>query len=197
MYEASTAAVAPALRRTSFFILLILAAAFTFLDYWSYSAQFHADPRSVVALANGVGPAPAQYRVGVIYAAKYILRATHGHLSYRHSFAIFDFFAALYASLLTRSVLLRSRSFQFASPTSHWLRLFILFGLVAYYMNWSMWYQRPETWVCTLFTAGSMYLLSVAGSGAVIAAGLVALAAVQSVVRSDVAILFHFALFVV
>ncbi len=195
--ESGTPLVAPALRRSSLIVLLILVAAFTFLDYWSYSQQFRLDPTSVVALANGAGPAPAQYRVGLIYAAKYILRATHGHLSYRHSFAIFDFVAALCASLLTRSVLFRTVSFQAASPTSRWLRLFILFGLATYYMNWSMWYQRPETWACTLFVAASMYLLSAVSSRPTVTLGLIALAAAQSVIRSDIAILFHFALFVV
>ncbi len=186
----------PALRRISFWILFILVAAFVFLDYWTYSRQFQANPESIAALAGGTGPAPAQYRVGVIYAAKLFLKATHGHLSYRHSFALFDFVFAFAAGLLTRSVLFGSRSFKAAPPVSQWLRLSILLGLTTYYMNWSLWYQRPETWACTLFVAASVYLLTTARSGAVLALGLIALAVVQGVIRSDVAMIFHFALFV-
>ncbi len=159
----------PALRCVSFWILLILVAAFVFLDYWTYSKQFQANPESLAALAGGTGPAPAQYRVGVIYAAKLISRVTHGHLSYRHSFALFDFVFALAAGLLARSILLGSRSFKAAPPVSQWLRLSILLGLTTYYMNWSLWYQRPETWACTLFVAVSMYLVSAVRAGTVLA----------------------------
>lgn len=185
-----------AFRRTSFWIFVILVAAFAFLDYWAYSQQFRLNPESIAALAGGSGPAPAQYRVGVIYAAKLILRVTRGHISYRHSFAVFDFVFALAASLLMRSVLLRTRSFQIAPPLSQWVRIFILIGLSTYYLNWSMWYQRPETWACTLFVAASMYLLYAVRSSLAVIISLVTLAIVQGVIRSDVAILFHFALFV-
>ena len=183
-------------RRTSFWIAVILVAAFAFLDYWAYSQQFRLNPESIAALASGTGLAPAQYRVGIIYAAKLILSFSHGHLSYRHSFAAFDFIFALSSILLTRSVLVRTRSFQEAPPFSQWLRIFILLGLSVYYLNWSMWYQRPETWACTLFVAASMYLLYAVRSGFAVAACLITLAVVQGCIRSDVAILFHFALFV-
>ena len=191
-----TASTYPALRRFSFWVLLILVAAFVFLDYWTYSRQFQANPESIAALAAGTGPAPAQYRVGVIYAAKLILKATHGHLSYRHSFALFDFVFALAAGLLARSILLRSRAFAHAESISQWLRLSVLLGLATYYMNWSLWYQRPETWACTLFVAASMYVLIAVRSSALLAVGLIALAGLQGVIRSDVAMIFHFALFV-
>ncbi len=40
-----------------------------------------------------------------MHAAKLILKATHRHLSYRHSFALFDFAFALAAGLLAVAIL--------------------------------------------------------------------------------------------
>ncbi len=183
-------------RRYSFFILLAAVAAFSYLNYWAYSQQFRLDPDSIVALANGTGFAPAQYRIGLIYTAKLILHLTHGHISYRHSFAVFDFFGALSAVLLLRTVLFRSRSFAAAAPVARWLRVFILIGLAVYYMGWSMWYQRPETWFSAFFVAASLYVLTCVRSGVWMAGALVGLAVLQGAIRSDVAIVFHFGLFV-
>ncbi len=191
-----TTAVSPSLRRYSFWILLLLACAFTFLDYWGYSEMFRADPRSVVLLAHGVGPAPAQYRVGLLYLAKYITQAARGHLGYRHCFAVFDLCFTIATGLLGRGVLMRTRSFLEASPVSQWLRMFVLLGLTAYYFNFSLWYQRPETWASAFFVVASCYVLCAVRSAPAAVAALAGLAVVQGLVRADVAIIFHFALFV-
>lgn len=184
----------PSLQRYSLWITLLLVAAFTFLDYWSYSAAHRLDPHPIELLSTGQGDAPAQYRVAVIYTAKYLGRLTHGHVAFRHFFAIFDFIGALCSSLLIRSILFRTTAFCAATRVSQLLRAMIVFGLIAYYLNWSMWYQRPETWTSVLFVAASLYLISAVRSPALVFSGLVALAIIQGFVRSDVAILFDFAL---
>lgn len=179
----------------SFWIMLLLVAAFTFLDYWTYSAGYHADPKTFEMLSTGQGNAPAQYRVAVIYLAKYLMRLAHGHLSFRHFFAAFDFLCALGACLLIRAVLLRTPAFQTASQISRYLRLAIVLGLITYYFSWALWYQRPETWACVLFVASSLYLISAVRSPGLLFFGLAALSVAQGFIRADVAILFNLGLF--
>jgi hypothetical protein len=182
-------------RRYTFWITLLFVAAFTFLDYWSYSTAHRTDPQGVERLASGLGDAPAQYRIAVIYTAKYLGKLVHGHLAFRHFFAIFDFIAALLSCLLIRDLMFRSAAFCGATRVSQMFRATIVLGLALYYLMWSMWYQRPETWTSVLFVAASLYVISAIRSPAVVFSDLVVLAVVQGFVRSDVAILFHFALF--
>lgn len=184
------------LRRYTICISLLLVAAFTFLDYWEYSKAHHMDPQGIELLASGHGEAPAQYRVAAIYTAKFLSHAVHGHLAYRHFFAIFDFICALGASLLVCKLLFRTKAFFEASPTSQILRAMILMGLSLYYFTWSMWYQRPETWMSTLFVVASLFVVSKVRSAAIAFPTLVILGAIQGFVRADVAILFHFGLFI-
>ncbi len=181
--------------RYSFWIIFMLVAAFTFRGYWDYSTAQRLDPQGWDTLANGMGDAPAQYRVAVIDTAKHLIKLSHGHLSYRHFFALFDFIASLCSCLLIRGILLRTPSFVQADKLSQYLRLALLLGLTSYYLYWSLWYQRPETWACTLYVALSFYLLSAVRSPGLVFFGLVGLSIVQGFVRADVAILFHFALF--
>ena len=183
------------LRRFSLWVLLLIAGAFAFSDYWGYSTQYHSKPMDTQNLLDGKGLAPAQYRVGVLFAAKAVVESSHGHLAYRHVFAIFDFVFALLTLYLARAVLLRARSFREATPSSQWLRFFVLAGLAFYYLTWAEWYQRQETMACAVFVTASVYLLSAVRSKPLVAAGLVVLAVLQGFVRADVAILFHFALF--
>lgn len=177
--------------------LFLVAASFAFLDYWAYSSAFHANPGQVEALVAGHGLAPQQYRVGVMMAAHEIGRATRDHLQYRHVFALFDFVAALATGALILSVLFTTVSYRLADRGGQCLRIAVVLGLLAYDLNWSLWYQRPETLVSSLFVAASLYLLTRVRSAALIAGGLFVLAVIQGFVRADVAILFDGGLFLV
>jgi len=181
--------------RYSFWIIFMLVAAFTFRDYWDYSMTQRLDPPVWDKLAEGIGDAPAQYRVAIIDTAALLIKLTHGHLSYRHFFALFDFITSLCSCLLIRGILLRTPSFLQADKLSQYLRLALLLGLTLYYLYWSLWYQRPETWASALYIALSLYLLSSVRSPGLVFFGLIGLSIVQAFVRADVAILFHFALF--
>ena len=196
--DTQTASIEPLrnLRRLSALALLVVVASFTFLDYWSYSSTFHAHPGLVEALVAGHGFAPQQYRVGVLISAHELVVLSHNHLGYRHIFALFDFVFALAAGFLARAVLFRSAAFAAAGAAWQGVQVVGLVGLLAFYLNWSLWYQRPETMACALFTTASLYVLCTVRSGAVTAISLLVLAALQAFIRSDVAILFHFALFV-
>jgi hypothetical protein len=179
--------------RASLWLILMLVGSYTFLDYWSYSADFHLRPATYDLFLKGQGTAPAQYRIGLIYAAKVLHKVVH--LGYRHSFALFDFIFGIAAAYLLRGVLAATSSFRAATPLSRWLRLSVMLGLLSFYFSWSLWYQRPETLACALFVACSLYLLSVVRSQPLLIGGLFILSVAQGFVRADVAILFHLGLF--
>ena len=181
------------MRRVSLWLILLLVASFTFLDYWTYSTDHRLHPGNYEMLIQGTAPAPAQYRIGVAFAAQGLRKVTH--LGFRHLFAIFDFLFAIGAACLLRAVLAGSRAFRAAPPASRWLRLLVFLLLFSFYLGWTAWYQRPETLACALYVAASLYLLCCVRSRPVMVAGLLVLAALQGVVRADVAILFHFGLF--
>lgn len=184
------------MRRFSSWLLLLLAATFAFQDYWNYSTLFREYPQSILSLAAGHGLAPQQYRIGLVYLARFLSNLSHGHLSYRHFFAIFDFIAILLAGWCVRETLMHTRGFLAASTLSRWVRLMSLMGLAMVYFTWSYWYQRPETWTSALFVAASMFLISQVRTGWIVVSGLILLAMGEAFIRADVAILFHFALFV-
>ncbi len=181
------------LRRASFWVILMLVVSYAFLDYWGYSAEYKAHPELYETFAQGQGSAPAQYRIGLIYAAKVLHQAAH--LGYRHAFALFDLIFALAATLLARNLLLHLPTFRASTQGSRWTQMAILLGLLSFYFSWSLWYQRPETWASAFFVAGSVYLLSMVRSRAGLIGGLLVLAAFQGFIRADVAILFHLGLF--
>ena len=182
------------MRRAALWLTVMLVGSYTFLDYWAYSFDFHAHPAAYDLFLHGQGSAPAQYRIGLIFAAKVLHNVVH--LGYRHSFALFDFILGLAAVWLLRGVLVASRSFRAATPAMRWMRLALFFGLLSFYFSWSLWYQRPETLACAFFVAASLYLLTVARSQALLIGGFLILSACQGFIRADVAILFHFGLFI-
>ena len=182
--------------RVFLLFLLVIVASWTYLDYWAYSALYHAHPGELPALVSGLGEAPAQYRVEVLNFAHLLVTHAHHHLGYRHLFALFDFVFALASGWLILQVLLNTRSFLEASPLSQWLRLFLVLGLTVFYLSWADWYQRPETLACTLYVAASVYLISIPMQRWLVLTGLVALSALQGFNRADEAMIFNFALFV-
>ena len=181
------------MRRASLWLILVVVASFTYLDYWTYSIDYYAHPQTYELFLHGNGPAPAQYRVGLIFLARPLHRITH--LGYRHLFTVFDFVFGLAAAFLLRRVLVATRAFQAGTLGSRWLQLAIFLGLLAFYLSWTTWYQRPETMACAFYVAASLALLCVVRSQSLVVGGLLVLALLQGFVRADVAILFHFGLF--
>ena len=180
------------MRRLFTSLLLLLLASLTFLHYREYNAELDAHPKTYSLLLQGDGAAPAQYRVGMVFAAEALHRLTrvpiYGFL------ALFDFSLALGAALLLRDLLTRMGSFQAASAGSRWSRCLLFLLLFSFYLAWSGYYQRPETFASTFFVAASVYLLSWKRPVALVVPCLLVLAVLQGFVRADVAILFHFGL---
>lgn len=135
--------------------------------------------------------APQQYRVGVLIAAHKLVLASREHLQYRYIFTLFDFVASFATGWLVIATLFATPSFRQCEPNAKSLRIAFILGLLAYYLNWALWYQRPETMMSSLFVAACVYLLARIRLGAAIVILLFALTLMQSFIRSDVAILFN------
>ncbi len=175
----------PAMRRLFTCLLLLLLASVTFLHYREYNAELDAHPKTYSLLLQGNGAAPAQYRVGMVFAAEGLHRLTP--VPVQGFIALFDFALALGAALLVQDLLSRMRGFRAASAASRWSRCLLFLLLLSFYLLWSGYYQRPETFACTFFVAASVYLLSWKRPAAVVVPCLLALAVLQGFVRADVA----------
>lgn len=175
---------------TSAAVLLALAILTTvFLGYWEYSRESHAHPLDLQLLVQGLGPAPQQYRIGVIQIARIL--QTHLHLAMWHSFALFDLLTATIAVTILFRLLLRSAQSIAASSLQRWVASATFASLVAFYLPWSLWYIRPETLTTCACMALLLWCLT-AGKGrqSVWLRVLITLlvAGVQAMVRADIVI---------
>jgi hypothetical protein len=75
-------------KKAASFLLVLIALAMCFADYWEYSKAFHMDPMTRMDVIAESAPAPEQYRVGVILPAWFVAR--HTHLALRHVFTAID-----------------------------------------------------------------------------------------------------------
>ena len=179
-----------ALRRFLCWAVLLITSGYTFLDYWSYSRNFHQGGAGSEwdALLAGRGFAPAQYRIGVLRTADLLARLTHTHL--RHMFAAIDFVCLGVSLALLLWLLSRTEIFRAAGQTARWLQASLALGCFLLYLLWSFWYQKPETEATLL-----LLVLSAAAAQwrwrvpAVLA--LVALAVIGATVRVDAVVAFH------
>jgi hypothetical protein len=177
------------LRRFLGWAVLLITSGYTFLDYWSYSRNFHEGAGSEWdALLAGRGFAPAQYRIGVLRSADLLARLTHTHL--RHMFAAIDF-VCLGASLAMLLCLLsRTEIFRAAGHTARWLQASLALACFLLYLLWSFWYQKPET-------EATLLLLVLSAAAAqwrqrlLATLALVALAVIGATVRVDAVVAFH------
>ncbi len=177
------------LKRFLLWFSLLLAAGYTFLDYWNYNRMGREDPHEWVHLLAGRGIAPAQYRVGVLRTAALFARFTH--LQLRHGFGVIDFVCLLVglASLLV--LLRRSHAFRASTPAGQWNLALGFFAVFELFLFWTFWFQKPETMATFAFLALSALLAGTRGRPALSAVLMLLLAAVQATVRSDAAVAFH------
>lgn len=174
-----------------------IVASSTFLDYWSYSQQYSKDPASFTSVLNGTADAPAQYRIGVLKTADFLVR--HAHLGLRHAMALLDGISAVIAVYLLYSLLQQSKVYQTASRELRWYGSAAFVVLVQFYLAWLIWYQRPETLPTAALNTLVLWLLvrglkpMRSGLGMYVASGVaqVLLAAAQGLVRADVAVALH------
>ena len=181
--------------RLVFFALLC---AICFLDYWSYSVEFHKNPGGNLDLIAGTAAAPQQYRVLIVRAAW--LLQQHNLLVFRYSFVLFDFMAGAAAGLILLKLLERSAAFRRTGSTGRWLGYAAFLFLFAYYLLWLDWYQRPETLPTACFLSAMLALLnwrtSRASSMLLIATLTLLVSLLQALTRADVAVCFYAGAFV-
>ncbi len=176
--------------RLIFFALLC---AICFLDYWSYSVEFHKNPGGNLDLIAGTAAAPQQYRVLVVRAAWMLQQ--HTPIVFRYSFTLFDFVSGAAAGLLLLKLLERSAAFRRVGSTGRWLGYAAFLFLFAYYLLWLDWYQRPETLPTTCLLSFMLALLSWRTSRrtsmVLIAILTFFVSFLQGLTRADVAVCFY------
>jgi len=179
-------------RRTGRILLLFPLLTTIFADYWAYSQAAHRNPEDLEALVRGVGPAPQQYRIGVLRLAEFASR--HSPLAMRHSFTLIDLAAGAIAIYVLFSLLVGSEGFRVARSGAQWLMVGSYTFLVQLYFSWVLWYQRPETLTTAASAALLLWLLMRReGAGAprapaLLIGGTLLVAFLQALVRPDVVI---------
>jgi len=169
--------------------LVVLSAGY--LDYWSYSQTFHAEPGIWMDVVTGTANAPNQYRVGVIDTAYFLARYTH--LGLRHTLAALDVIAGFVSVFTLFFVLRRSKMYRETGLAQQWFGAAGFLVLVQFYLAWLLWYQRPETLPTAAILALTLLLLGVPLRGGAVTAvvGFLVLAAMQGLVRADVGFALH------
>jgi hypothetical protein len=175
--------------------LVVLSAGY--LDYWSYSRTFYAEPGIWMDVVTGTANAPNQYRVGVIDTAYFVTQ--HTHLGLRHTLAVLDMTAAFVGAFVLFFVLRRSKVYREAGFAQQWFGAAGFLVLVQFYLAWLLWYQRPETLPTAGILALALLLLAetVPGGAGTAVVGLLILAVVQGFVRADVAFALHLGILLV
>ena len=173
--------------------------------YLYYSLQLLHQPQVWMDVVQGTSSAPEQYRIGVVDAAYWLSRHVgwQGHwLRMSRAFGLFDVAGAVAAVLLLYGLVERSELYRRGSAAMRWFASAGFVALALYALDWTIWYQK----VGTLPTAGLVALMvwlwtprgsRSAGAGptaeawteeALTAAALLALVAVQSLIRADIAL---------
>ena len=179
--------------RATLILLLASLFGFFFRGYAVYSHEEHAGGVGpYLDFVHGVGPAPFQYRIGVIRVAYWFY--AHLHVPFRYGFAILDGLASVVAVLLAYRLLRRSALYLRAPLALRWFASAAFTALVLYLLAWQDWYKKSDTepsaaLVMLMVTLWAMWASRRRKiSGLVIAAGLLALTVVQSFIRADVAL---------
>lgn len=173
-------------------MLALVVCSTCYADYWAYSEAYHRTPDIYVDLLQGRGPAPEQYRVGILWLAEFL--AHHAHVGLRHSMTLIDFASTMIAVFVLLALLKRSRIYQSAGSLARGLGEVGFVLLVQYYLVWITWYQRPETLPTAAMVALFLLLLTVPPASesrmgnAVSIAGILLLTVIQGSIRADVAL---------
>ena len=173
------------LRRFLTWALVILTAGYTFLDYWAYSRVEHASPEDWVSLASGTGLAPAQYRIGVYFTARFLQHLTH--LRFHQIFACSDLFCTGLSLACIFYLLTRLRLFREARLDGQWAQVLLGLLLTQVYLVWTLWFQEPETTPSLAVLSASALLCSgfVRVPRAMLILSLVLLGILGATIRAD------------
>ena len=125
-------------------VLLLTLFGFDWRGYWVYSREEAAGGIGpYLDFAHGIGPAPFQYRVGVLKTAYALYSFLH--IPFRYSFAMLDTAASAIAVLLGYELLRRTAVFRRARIVTQWLGSSAYIALVLYALAWQDSYKKNET----------------------------------------------------
>jgi hypothetical protein len=175
-------------------LCLMVVGSYTFLSYWDFSKMYYADPREWATLLAGRGPAPAQYRLGVLWPAGAMARLSHNHLPVRWGLGLLDGFFLLIALPTLLFFTTRTASFLRAGRMRKWGILLLTVFLFQFYLAWTLWFHKPETMANFACLVVSLLLVTRRPRlpRFLAVAALVAIAAYAATVRADAAFAFHF-----
>lgn len=179
----------PPLRRTMQILLVALAAGVCDQTYWQYSNVDHYWPAYWLPFVHGTGLAPEQYRIGVKFAAWWLVE--HLHWGFRHGFVLMDVVGLVAAVLLTYNLLERRQAIREARIELQCFAAVVVFALAAYYLGWVLFFFRPETLPSVGLTLLLAWLWTARGkesSGGRIATvpALILASAAQAWIRADI-----------
>jgi hypothetical protein len=181
--------------RVASILLCVMVLSVGVLDSREYGREFHQNPNAWMDVVAGTASAPAQYRIGVVDTAYFLVR--HGHLALGHVFTVLDVLSELTAVFVLFWMFRRSMAYRRAGLTAQWFGAASFLILMQFYLGWVIWYQRPETLPTAAMLAMALVLLTVrlplpgaAGTVATVV-GVLLLAVAQGYVRADVALALH------
>jgi hypothetical protein len=157
------------------------------LSYWAYSKEYYAFPNAWSELLAGHGTAPAQYRIGVLFVAGFLSRLSHGHIAIRHGITLIDFVFLAIGLPVTLALVSKTHFFRSKSYAVQCATYFAAILLLLFYLNWTLWYHKPET----IANFGSLAVAAalLAGwrrlPGLLAALGLILISAYLATVRAD------------
>ncbi len=113
-------------------MLALIVLQMAFVDYWSYSRAFHEDPKSFVDVLERTAQAPAQYRIGVLVPAGFIMR--HSPLGLRHILSATDLAMGGIAVLALFFLFEQSSAYRRSSLSGQWFGAAAFALLVQFYL---------------------------------------------------------------
>jgi len=181
-----------------------------YVGYFGYRTGGMDAPGALDDLLAGRGPAPDQYRVGVVWVAHWMTLLPHVNLPF--ALAAIDLMSGVVAGLLLLEMLLRTEVYAQADAAGRWLGCATLVVGVGWSMSWLMWLKKPETMAAGMLVVVMLWLLQkpmsqkrdmghpdslYPGTGLGTSLLLVGLSLALATVRADVAVALNLGVLIV
>ncbi|QMV18441.1 hypothetical protein GOB94_06895 [Granulicella sp. 5B5] len=163
--------------------------------YGYYNQVLLHTPQVWMDVIAGRASAPEQYRIGVADAAYWVTEHVGwaGHtLRLSQVFGIFDLVGGWVATWVLYRLLVRSESYRESGAAMRWFASASFLALALYALDWLNWYQKIGTLPTAALVAAMVWMWSAQGGRSArsevgAAVGILALVAMQSFVRADIA----------
>jgi hypothetical protein len=142
--------------RTARALLVATILATSYLDFFGYRSQGLTAELAWTDRLRGVGLAPEQYRVAIVWLAHTL--AVHLHIKLRMAFASIDLVCSMTAVLVLFSVFVHTDAYRDASRVGRWFGAAVFVLLIHWFLGWLLWLQKPETLPAAMFVALMLWL---------------------------------------